>query len=274
MELIPLAPFGVEVRGVDLRQPLGAADLATLGDAWHDRRILVFHDQDLTGEQQVAFATFVGPVFRYGSYNAWQGDWGFVSNIEPSGALRTGPLLFHSDHAFEDEPLKALCLHALEVPTTGGATRFVDGCLAYDALTDAQRAAIHGRRALHVFDLGDPASDRIHRLSIAPPTVQRAVHPVAWTHPETGRPILYVSGMQTDHIIGLPQDESAALLDELTTVLYREDGVLEHQWRPGDVVLWDNRALQHARADFDPDHPRSLRRVTIAEDGQRVGVTA
>ena len=80
--------------------------------------------------------------------------------------------------------------------------------------------------------------------------------------------------MQTDHIIGLPDDESAALLAELTAVLYQEAAVLEHHWRPGDVVLWDNRALQHARADFDPDQARSLRRVTIAEDGQRVGRAA
>lgn len=271
MDVVPLAPFGAELRGVDLARELPGPERAAIARAWRDHRLLLVRDQDLTGDQQVRFATLVGPLFRYGGYAAWQGDWGFVSNQEPTGALRTGPLLFHSDHAFEAEPLKAICLHALAVPASGGSTRFVDGCRAFEALPAGLRDRIRGRTAVHVFDLGDPAGDRAHRIATAPPTARRAEHPVAWPHPETGRPILYVSGMQTDHVVGLRPAESRALLDDLLAVLYREDAVLEHRWRPGDVVLWDNRALQHARADFDPAEARTLRRVTIAEDHRPAG---
>ena len=255
---VPLsAAFGVEVTGIDPHaDPTPAAD--ELRALLHRHALLRFRAPDLAPEQQIRLLACFGPVLdesRDGS------GWTSVSNVEPDGVLGDSEYLFHSDLEFADEPLRVLSLYAVELPDTPTATRFASTARAARVLDDATRAALAGRRAVHVYPLLDARGDRRYRLADLDPGAARAEHPVLMTHPETGADLLYVSAMQTDSIVGLADDESEALIARCWDVLYAPDNVYEHTWTPGDLLVWDNLALHHARGAVRGR--RTLRRVPV-----------
>jgi taurine dioxygenase len=159
-----------------------------------------------------------------------------------------------------------LCLYAMEVPESGTTTRFANASRAWQRLPESLRERIRGLTARHAFDLTTQRGDERYRFVDLPEREPRAVHPVAYPHPRTGTPVLYVSEMQTVRLLELDEAASDALLEELFAVLYAPDNVYEHRWQPGDLLLWDNLALQHAR-DPMPAEPRTLRRITLATKG-------
>ena len=258
IRVVPLSPaLGVEVHGVDLRDDPApvAPELRDLLDAHH---LLCFRAPDLTPEAQLRLLAGFGPVLdesRDGS------GWTLVSNVEAGGVLGDGEFLFHSDLEFTEEPLRVLSLYALELPETPTSTRFASTARAARVLDADTRDRLVGRRAVHVYPLLEARGDQRYRLSDADPGAARAEHPVLMVHPETGDDLLYVSAMQTDSIVGLPDDESEALLARCWAVLYAPDNVYEHVWSPGDLLVWDNLALQHARRSVQGR--RTLRRVPV-----------
>lgn len=261
MDIIPLSPaLGVEIVGLDLARGIDGATGDGLRAAWQRHHLLVLRGQTLDQAAQVRFANLIGPVSHRGAYMK-EVDASHVSNVRPDGILGSGVLHFHSDHTFFRHPLRAICLHALEVPASGGDTLFANAMLAFDNLPAALQARIAGLRSLQLFDYrGDYNRRTLERD--APADAPRCWHPLVLEH--GGRKVLFLHMHTTARIDGLTDGEADALMDELHG--YIADPVIgyRHVWRPGDVLLWNNIALQHARTDFDPTQRRTLRRVPIA----------
>jgi taurine dioxygenase len=263
MHFTPLSPaLGVEVHDLDLRAQRTPTEVDTLRALLAEHHLLFLRAPDLPGEDQVRFVRLFGPVLHE---RPELPEWMWVSNVEQGAAVPEGRLLFHSDLAFTPEPHPGLCLYAVDVPVDGCPTRFANAARAAALLPPALRARLVGREALHVYDLVAKRGDRRYRDADLDPRNPRQGHPVLKRDPLAGTDVLYVSEMQTDRVEGLAADESDAVLAELFAVLYAPDNVYEHPWTVGDLVLWDNLALQHGRGDVLDDAPRTLRRVAIGE---------
>ncbi len=270
MEIRPLSPaIGVEIVGVDLSVPMDEADFARIRRAWEENCIALFRGQRLDEQQQVAFAARFGPLgtivnesdpLKLGQHPSVL----YVSNIRVDGKLTgilpDGEMFFHSDTCYLERPAMASMLYAMEIPSRGGNTLYANGFRAYDALPEVMRRRLRDCRALNVYDY---AGNPTHRAESLPPDVKQYAHPVFRTHPPTGRKSLYVNRLMTWSILDLEAADSAATLDVLFDHQERPEFVYEHEWRRGDVVLWDNRSCLHARSDFDPNERRRLRRVTV-----------
>ena len=268
------AAVGAEVLGLDLSQPLNAADFARIHRAHLDRHVLVFRDQRITPQQQVDFSRRFGPLQIHVLKNfqlAGHPEILIVSNVKENGApigLGDAGHFWHSDLSYVDKPSLGSMLHAQELPSQGGDTLFANQHTAYDALPDALKATIAPLRAEHSYlvkyeDLRarNPWRPQLSQAQVD--AVKPVVHPVVRTHPETGRKALFVSEHFTTRIVGIPEDESRALLAELFARSVLPQHVLRHQWQPHDLVFWDNRSVQHLAAGT-PDHlRRKLYRTTI-----------
>jgi taurine dioxygenase len=261
VELRSLAPaLGVEALGLDLHRAPSAADRALLCAAYSSVHLILVRGERVDMQTQRDFASLFGPVI----------DSAYVSNTRPGGIIPHGALRFHSDLAFTPDPYLGLSLHALELPPAGSSTWFVDAVAACRALPRSLRSRLRGCTATHAFDLQTQRGDGQAFRDPVPRRGDRAVHPVILEHPVTGEAVLYVNEMQTEHIDGLADDESDDLLQELFRHLYSGEFTYEHHWRLGDLIVWDNVAVQHARRD-PVDGPRTLQRVTLADTDPLAG---
>ena len=258
--------LGAEISGVDLGQDLDGETFSRIADAWRAHLVLVFRVQRLSTEEQIAFASRFGELQEVRTAPGVSHANPFVmmvSNVEEEdwkGVLPDGEMQFHSDQCYYEVPCKLTMLHALEVPPADGDTLFVNCYSAYESLTSEIKSDIAGLEALNVYDYDANATIREMEIS---PDAPRFTHPVVTTHPETGRKVLYVNRLMTDHIVGLGREEGRALLDTLIETAERPDFIYTHVWRVGDVVMWDNRCTLHGRTGFDPSHRRMLRRVAV-----------
>ncbi len=263
----PLTPaIGAEIAGLDLRQRLDEVLFSRILDTWHQHCVLLFRDQHLTEEEQVEFAERFGPLARIhtGQFATRNPAVMLISNIredgKPIGALPDGEMHFHSDQCYQEKPATGSMLYAIEIPSKGGDTLFANAYLAYEALPDSIKRRIDGKKALNAYDYDSASTKRGGDVANDAP---QYVHPVVRTHPATRRKALYVNRLMTQRIEGLPADESEELLNFLFDHQERPEFVYGHVWRPGDLLLWDNRCALHARTDFDAGERRLLRRVTI-----------
>ena len=264
--LRPLSPaLGAEISGIDLRDPIDAALKGKLLDAWHEHLIILLRDQVLDEDAQVRFAETFGPPAKITSgrgFSVRHPSVMLISNIrqdgKPIGALPDGEMQFHTDQCHQAVPAKATLLYAMEIPSLGGNTLFANAYAAYATLPADIKARIEGRRALNAYD-----KDSTQRTARYDNAASSCWHPVVRTHPATGRKALYVNRLMTREIEGLPHAESDALLEKLFDHQEQQQFVYEHVWRPGDLLMWDNRCTLHARTDFPAGERRLLRRVTI-----------
>ena len=264
--LRPLSPaLGAEISGIDLRDPIDAALRAKLLDAWHEHLIILLRDQVLDEDAQVRFAETFGPPAKITSgrsFSVKHPSVMLISNIrqdgKPIGALPDGEMQFHTDQCHQAVPAKATLLYAIEIPSHGGNTLFANAYAAYATLPDDIKARIEGRRALNAYD-----KDSTQRTARYDNAASSCRHPVVRTHPATGRKALYVNRLMTREIEGLSRAESDALLEKLFDHQEQQQFIYEHVWRPGDLLMWDNRCTLHARTDFPAGERRLLRRVTI-----------
>jgi taurine dioxygenase len=256
--------IGLEVHDVDLRLMNDPAagwtsnDIELLREQWALRHLILVRGPVLSGDQQLAF------VARFGPLVAERRPWGYVSNVRPDGIVREGALLFHSDFAFTFAPTTAISLHALEMPAGGAPTRFADAVRAAGLVPSALRRRLEGARVLNVYDFNGSDDQRMRERDATPGSPSFA-HPVIGRHPRTGEEIVLVNQMHSDRIIGVSDAESESLLAELFAVLYDPGNILEHSWTIGDLVVWDNVALHHARPDFPAQEARTLQRVTLGD---------
>ncbi|MEC7488296.1 MAG: TauD/TfdA family dioxygenase [Pseudomonadota bacterium] len=266
------APVGAEIHGLDLRKNLAPDLVDKVMQAWYEHQVLVFREQDLTPRELVSFTEQLGEPGRprmpsravHDLVDDLPVEVMIVSNIridgKPMGLPHDGEMWFHSDMCYTEFPHNGTMLHAVELPSTGGNTLFADMYAAYANLTPHVRERLSEKRALQVHDYKRterPGAD----LDLS--KVGNYAHPVFITHPETGRKAIYVNRLMTAHIEGLETEEGNALLDELFSVSEDPSIVYEHVWKVGDLVLWDNRCITHARTDFPETERRLLRRTTI-----------
>ncbi len=252
----PLPRFGFEVN-IDLSAPLGSADQEELRRRFASDGLLVFRGLRLSMQEQCDLCRIFGPVIDSPYENF------YVSNVRKDGHLGALELQWHNDVPYLPRPYLAAALHAIEVAPGASSTRFASGLRGYERLPRALRERITGLNALQV---KQRFSQRANRLTDLQPGDLCTVHAVVRQQEQTGRPYLFVNQNMTAGIIGLSPSESDELLAELFSWLYLEEDVYEHSWRPGDLVLWDNLAVQHARGRVSTD-ARTLQRVTITELG-------
>ncbi len=250
------APFGWEV-DVDLTRPLSEAQKEALREVWRRDGLVLFRGQELSMDQQLDACEIFGPVLR-GMLDNY-----LVSNTRKDGLLGKAELLFHNDIPFVPAPYLGGSLHALEVAPDAAPTRFASAFKAWERLPGGTKARVEHANALHVQGhlLG-----RRTMLGDLSPRDACAVHAVQGRQERTGRPYLFVNEEMTTCFTHLPPEESEALLGELFGTLYDAAHVYDHHWRKGDLVIWDNLAVQHARSELG-EGERTLQRVTIAEFG-------
>ncbi len=252
--------FGSEIRGLRPEDGLDEEARQTLRAAFDARGLLLFRDVQLSYEFQVLVTNVVIGVDHPGPMDPY-----YVSNKEEGGGAPFGRLPFHSDMMWVENPVQALSLYAVEVNPPTSETMFVSATHAWETLPGDLRARVAGLRAVHGNQSGYALRDDGGEGEVLVSTFEKAEtieKPVGLRHPRTGRTILHVTPMMTQRIAGLPDDESEELLSELFAHLYRPDGIVHHDWRRHDLVLWDNLATQHARGDVKIDAgERTLRKA-------------
>jgi taurine dioxygenase len=278
LEIRPLDDaLGAEVLGLDLAAPLSQQDFDAIHAAHLRHHVLVFRDLRITPAQQVEFSRRFGPLQIHVLRDfqlAGHPEVLVVSNIKENGkpiGLGDAGHYWHSDLSYKAKPSLGSMLHAQELPAEGGDTLFANQHAAYDALPEALKAAIAPLFAEHTYlakyeelRARSPWRPKLSQAQID--EVKPVVHPVVRTHPETGRKALFVSEHFTTRILGVSEDESRSILDELFALSTKPEFVYRHQWQPHDMVFWDNRSVQHLAAGT-PDHlRRKLYRTTIEGD--------
>jgi taurine dioxygenase len=263
----PLSPaIGAEILGVDLREEMSDSLFTQIQDIWHQNLVILLRDQKLTEEDQVRFAERFGPLSTIHTKQFVRSHPAvmLISNIREDGkqigALPDGEMQFHSDQCHQERPATGSLLYAIEIPSKGGDTLFANAYKAYETLPDSVKKRIEGRKAVNAYDYDSAATKRGGDVASDAPSY---AHPVVRTHPATGRKSLYVNRLMTRRIEGLPPEESDELLNILFDQLERPEFIYAHVWRPGDILMWDNRCTLHARTDFSAEERRLLRRVTI-----------
>ena len=260
--------MAAEVVGLDLRQRLDAATRDAVYKAFVDNQILVFRDQDLTKEEQIAFTEQFGTLERHALSNRGTSDSPFVhivTNMDAEGNLtgKLGSTRWHSDKSFRPAPSMATILHARILPPNGGDTVFANMHAAYEALDEAEKAELDEAKVVHSWELSRENIDRkLSQAEIddAPPQT----HPLARVHPDSGRRALFM-GMHASHIEGGSIEAGRARIEALEEHSTQERFLYRHNWRKGDVLMWDNRCLLH-RADPNFEvatHPRMMHRTCL-----------
>lgn len=247
----PIQPFGAKV-DLDLRTELSDAQIARLRELFDKHHILVFSNQSLSPDEQSRFCGLFGPLVRdEATYLTANSDMGEVGG---------GELAFHSDLSCTPQPLIAISLHAVEVDDRASPTQFVDAMGPVSDLPEKLRTQLDG---LHIMNLWPIQLAERQRRENAPEGWPGTEHPVLKPHPRTGEPIMYLNASHSDRIVELEADQSESVIENLFQRLYDPANRYEHHWRKGDLVIWDNLALQHARPKVVPGATRKLQRVEV-----------
>jgi len=266
LEIRDLTPaYGAEVSGLDPSTELDDEDIALLRKTFDERSLLLFRDLDIDAEYQAYLVKLMighdGPTGDGKDVDA--ADAFNVSNREDDGGAPYGKLLFHSDMMWAENPVHVLSLYGLELEPPVAPTVFTSSAQAWKTLPAELRSRVEGKHAVHATGQRErgkePGGELLQPIR---ENQQSTTKPVGNAHPRTGDTLLYVCQMMTDNIVELPADESEELLEELFAHLYDKKITYSHDWRQGDLVLWDNMAMQHARLQVDKDGPvRTLRKV-------------
>jgi taurine dioxygenase len=264
---------GAEVVGVDLTRAVSAETRAALNAAFVEHSVLVVRDQGLTPGQMLAAVELFGTVFRQHNTRFALPDCPeihYISNQDrfPDGTRYIPGEGWHTDHSNDTRPPKATVLHAVTLPDRGGDTQFANMAAAYEALPAPIRAQIAGLMAIHVYQSSHSARKLMGLPEAAKERVPNAVlHPVVRTHPESGRRSIYINPIRIEGIVGIDHREALPLLDDLLAFSTRDTFQYRHEWRSGDLVLWDDRCLLHkANGDYDMEQTRYLYRVMLQGD--------
>jgi len=274
-QVVPLgAPLGARIEGLDRATAAAPETAALLNRALAEHLLVVVPGEPMTPEQTRDFAAALGKpqtqLLRYKRSGAVPEVSVMVSTLMADGttdktAIRAED--WHTDDSYFAIPAKATLLHSIEIPSHGGATWFCNMHSVYEALPEATRKRIDGRRAIHGYDTPrarNRPSPRTPEEIAETPDVE---HPLVRTHPDTGRKALYLNPNRLDRIVGMERAESDALLDELAEEARKPRHHFGHVWKRGDIVVWDNRATMHRVViDYPVGETRIMQRVLIEGD--------
>ena len=268
------ASLGAEVGGIDLSRPLARHDIATIEDAWRERLVVVFHGQDLSDPQLIAFSRYFGELDPpgpnpYGEpFLKRHPELNVISNVvengKPIGNLGDGEAVWHADMTYVDVPPKAAMLHSLEVPPRGGNTYFANMFAAYETLPADLKQAAAGKIAVH--DASTNSAGLLRKGYKQVTDVRDAVgarHPLVRTESKSSRKALFLGRRPNSYVVGLSVPESEALLDALWAHATQPRFAMCHEWQVGDVLMWNNLSVLHRRDPFDPKARRVMHRSQI-----------
>jgi taurine dioxygenase len=270
------AGFGLETSDVDISKPLSDTAFDEIERTFFQGQVLVLRAQTLTPAQFVAFARRFGPPEPHvidQFHHPADPNILILSNRKKDGqpvGLADAGTYFHTDYSYLQVPARATMLYSIEVPTAGGNTLFANQYAAYDGLSESMRRRVAPLVAVHHYGNRKEANDA-SRIAASPLTAEQKAkmplitHPLVRSHPVTGRKALYAVSGSSYGIVGMPEDEAVALLDELAAHATQPKYVYSLAYRVGDVVIWDNASLLHSATLTDPDDPRTLWRITIKE---------
>lgn len=267
IEVIPLSEHvGAEIRGVDFTRDVDPAVRDEIYAAWLKHLVLVVRGQQLSAEDQRRFTLMFGEIQPPRSRPGQRDPnnpvmWIANATIDGQrGELPEGDMQFHADQCYYENPAKGAVLYGIEVPSKGGNTLFSSTYAAYESLCPALRARVEGMQVLFLYDYEKNANRKAPSDWAGAP---RYIHPAVILHPETRRRCLLVNRLMADSVVRLPREESDRIIEELCQAGEKPEHIYEHVWRPGDLLIWDNRCTLHARTDFDPAERRVLRRMAI-----------
>jgi taurine dioxygenase len=278
----PLSPgFGLETSDVNTAKPLSDAAFDEIERTFFQGQVLVLRAQSLTPAQYVAFARRFGPPEPHvidQFHHPADPNILILSNRKNDGqpvGLADAGTYFHTDYSYLQVPARATMLYSIEVPKSGGNTLFANQYAAYDGLSDAMKQEIESLVAIHHYGNRKEMNDA-SRIAASPLTPEQKAkmplitHPLVRAHPVTGRKALYAVSGSSYGIVGMPEDEAVALLDELAAHATQPKYVLSYGYRVGDLVIWDNASLLHSATLTDPNDPRTLWRITIKEPSAKL----
>jgi taurine dioxygenase len=260
---------GAEVVGLDFTTPIDTETRATLRRAFAKHHVLVMRDQHFAPDELKAAAQVFGELHQHDKkerHIPGHPDVYYVSNDEIVDGKRIIPgETFHTDHSNHPRPPKATMLFAVELPSSGGDTQYVNMHDAYDELPADTKQRIDGLKAVHVYlskhsprPLGHITEES--RRNLPPP----GIHPLVRTHPENGRKALFLNPVRMESIVGMEDTEALALIGVLMRHATSKKYEYRHRWRHGDWVLWDNRSVMHqANPDYDMNERRYLYRLML-----------
>ncbi len=281
LQFTPLHPlFAAEASGFDLAKPLSTEQIREIDEGMNKYAVLVFRNQPLDQDQQIDFAKSFGPLdlglrkLKRNPHRFRHEELIDISNVNPDGQVAArdhakvvgniANQLWHSDSSFQRPRAKYSMLQAITLTSWGGETEFADLRAAYDALPEHLRRDAEGRSAEHYalhsrVMLGDDQYTEEQRNSIPP-----VEWPLVETHAGSGRKLLYV-GIHCRRVPGMTLAEGRMLIMDLIEHATQTQFVYRHQWRVGDLVIWDNRATLHRGRRFDVTERRELRRTTTED---------
>lgn len=270
------AALGAEAADIDLSGPLLQADIGAIEAAWRERLVVVFHGQRLSDPQLIAFSKNFGELDPpgpnpYGEpFNKEHPELNVISNVvengKPVGNLGDGEAMWHADMTYVDVPPKAAVLHALEVPPpeAGGNTHFANMFTAYESLPADLKEAVEDKIAVH--DAARNSAGMLRKGYKEVADVRKTVgahHPLVRTDPKTDRKALFLGRRPNAYVLGLEVAESEALLDALWAHATQPGFTMCHEWKVGDVLMWNNLSVLHRRDAFDPKSRRVMHRSQI-----------
>jgi len=276
MEFVPLHPdFGVEIRGVGLFD-VASSDVAyqVVRTAFEDHSLLLFRDQEVRDDVQAAFSRAFGPLERvkigsegvgsfYNRLHNLSSDGAPVPETHRQALTARANQLWHTDSSFKQTPALASVLSARIVPQQGGETEFASTRGAWERLSPSLQARLRDAVVTHSYaqsrDQIDPSLMTEPERAALPPAMWR----MTWRNPLNGRVALYIAS-HAYAIDGFSDAEARTLLDELIAGATRPEFTYQHRWRPGDVLMWDNRATMHRGRPWPHNEPRSMVRTTIS----------
>ena len=274
-DINPLSPaLGAEISGIDVAT-ISDADFAALQAAWHEHLVLAIRDQQVSDEAFLSFSARLGqldfaPITVTGKpYIPELPHLAVTSNVvedgQEIGGLGNSELIWHTDMSYAENPPIASLLYSLEIPQTGGDTWFCNMYKAYESLPPSLKQRVASLTCKH--DASHNSAGET-RKGFADGFANRdeipgAVHPLVCRHPATNRPVLYLGRRENAYVVGLPDDESDALLDEIWSHTTTSEISMRHHWQVGDILMWDNRCTMHRRDDFDQNARRLMHRSQV-----------
>ena len=265
---------GAKISGIDLSNPLRQDEIDFIKNNWYANGVLCFPNQSIDEIQQIKFGEHFGELAHT------QGEYAiskslpaimYITNEKENGkyvgALPDGEMYFHTDMCYVEKPSMATFLYAINIPKVGGNTIFANMYMAYESLDNEIKSKINGLKAVNSYEPGSSAPTIISRKNTNRSNETKSyAHPMICTHPVTKKKALYVNRLMTESIVGLSGQESDDLLNLLFDHQENKKFLYEHIWSLGDLLIWDNRCVLHARSNFDASELRKLRRITVKGD--------
>ncbi len=262
--------FGAEVSGIDLTRPVPESVKLELNKLFAEYAVLVFRDQHLSPPQFIEAGKIFGELMDQQVKKFVLPDYPLVGTNSTkdlprkNGKLQVRGENYHTDHSNYLCPPKATSLVAVEIPSYGGDTQFVDVRKAYDDLSDNMKSKIATLRSKHVYESSRSPRSFAKLSSEELAEIPNIIQPIVIKHPISARPALYMNTGRMEGIEGMEQEEGFALIKQLYAHATQSKYEYRHKWRVGDLVIWDNRSVMHqANADYDPEEYRYLYRIML-----------